>query len=150
MINFIKKFIRSSVFRFLISGGTATLIDLTIYYVLSNFIDITPSKLISITCASIFSFFINKKWTFSNDGKYSFWQILKYIIAVLINIGVNTAINTLLFNLTNIKFLAFVIATLVAMIVNYLLQKFFVFKNKKTSSVDTDNATKNNDSEDNK
>ena len=84
-----------------------------------------------MTCASIFSFIKNKSWTFNIKEKTNSKMVLLYIIVQLINIGTNTLVNYLSFNITNLKTLSFVIATFIAMIVNYLLQRFVVFKEEK-------------------
>ena len=55
-------------------------------------------------------------------------MIIKYIGAQLLNIFVNTSINTIIYTLTNNKLVSFVIATATAMIVNYFSQKIIVFK----------------------
>lgn len=117
-----------SFFKFLLVGGSSTLIDFIIYLLLSMHLDITISKVLSMVVASFFSYMVNKKWTFVYDGKTNFNLIFKYIFSQLINISVNTFVNTFIYNWLGLKIIAFVIATGVAMIVNYLLQKFLVFK----------------------
>ena len=84
--------------------------------------------MISMGIASIYSFFLNKNWTFENGEKINKTMIIKYIGAQLLNIFVNTSINTIIYTLTNNKLVSFVIATATAMIVNYFSQKIIVFK----------------------
>lgn len=55
-------------------------------------------------------------------------MIIKYIGSQLLNIFVNTSINTIIYTLTNNKLVSFAIATATAMIVNYFSQKIIVFK----------------------
>lgn len=117
-----------SFFKFLLVGGSSTLIDFIIYLLLSMRLDITISKILSMIIASFFSYMVNKKWTFVYDGKTNVALIFKYIFSQLVNISVNTLVNTFMYNWLELKIVAFVIATGVAMIVNYLLQKFLVFK----------------------
>ena len=81
-----------------------------------------------MTVSSIYSFLINKNWTFNNKNKITFILTFKYILCVFINIFVNTTSNTLIFNLTNNKIISFLFATGIAMIVNYTIQKKIVFK----------------------
>lgn len=117
--------------RFLVVGGSSTLIDFVIYMLLSTKVDITISKCISMSISSIYSFFINKNWTFSDSEKITIVLALKYILCVLINIGVNTLVNTLTFSITNNKIISFIIATGIAMIVNFVIQKEVVFRGGK-------------------
>ncbi len=114
--------------RFLVVGGSSTLLDFIIYMLLSTKLNITISKFISMTVSSIYSFLINKNWTFNNKNKITFILTFKYILCVFINIFVNTTSNTLIFNLTNNKIISFLFATGIAMIVNYTIQKKIVFK----------------------
>ncbi len=127
----IKKLKNTDIIRFLIIGGISTLIDYTLYMLISIKISIIIAKFISMLCACIFSFFANKNWTFSNKEKINSKMIISYIITQVINISVNTGTNYIMYNLTNSKTIAFIIATLIAMIVNYLLQHFVVFKGGK-------------------
>ena len=117
--------------RFLVVGGSSTLLDFVIYMLLSTKVDITISKCISMSISSIYSFFINKNWTFSDSEKITIVLALKYILCVLINIGVNTLVNTLTFSITNNKIISFIIATGIAMIVNFVIQKELVFRGGK-------------------
>lgn len=121
----------SDFFRFLIVGGTATLIDFTIYILLNNKMGIIVSKSLSMLCSCIYSFFMNRTWTFKVESRTSILQIVKYIISQLINISINTITNTIIYNLTGDKILSFIVATGFAMIINYLLQKLIVFKEIK-------------------
>ena len=114
--------------RFLVVGGSSTLLDFIIYMLLSTKLNITISKFISMIVSSIYSFLINKNWTFNNKNKITFILTFKYILCVFINIFVNTTSNTLIFNLTNNKIISFLFATGIAMIVNYTIQKKIVFK----------------------
>ncbi len=117
--------------RFLVVGGSSTLLDFIIYMMLSTKLNITISKFISMTISSIYSFLINKNWTFNNKNKITFILTFKYILCVFINIFVNTTSNTLIFNLSKNKIVSFIFATGIAMIVNYTIQKKIVFKEDK-------------------
>ena len=114
--------------RFLVVGGSSTLLDFIKYILLTTNLNITISKFMSMTVSSIYSFLINKNWTFNNKNKITFILTFKYILCVFINIFVNTTSNTLIFNLTNNKIISFLFATGIAMIVNYTIQKKIVFK----------------------
>lgn len=120
-----------SLIRFIVIGGGSTLIDFIIYMIISNYIDISVSKCISMIAASIFSFIFNKKWTFENTDNTDIIQISKYIFCQLINIAINTTVNSICYGISKSKLLAFVVATGCAMIVNYILQKLIVFKEVK-------------------
>lgn len=115
--------------RFLIIGGISTTIDFLLYiflYKVERF-DIVLAKICSMLAASLFSYFLNKKWTFQNKKKKSLEMLLKYYGVFTTNVIVNVSINKLLFSLTKSIRIAFVVATGIATIVNYVMQKYIVF-----------------------
>lgn len=129
----------NSFIKFLLVGGCSTLIDFTIYIILGNFLLNWISKAISMTISSLFSFIVNRGWTFkSNDT--SLYVKIKYIVAVIINISINTAINQYVYKLTNSKIIAFIMATGIAMIANYFMQKKLVFKEKNKDEIFNNNT----------
>lgn len=117
--------------KFIIIGGCSTLIDYIIYMLLSIKLDVSISKLISMLCASIFSYINNKNWTFSNKEKTNTIMVVKYIGSQIVNISVNILVNAIMYKLLGIKTIAFIFATGTAMVVNYLLQNYIVFKGGK-------------------
>ena len=119
--------------RFLVVGGTSTLLDFIIYILLSSKIDVNISKLISMSISCIYSFFINKNWTFSNKDNINIILILKYILGQILNICINTLTNYFVYKICSFKIISFIIATIVAMIFNFLYQNYIVFKRKNAS-----------------
>ena len=124
-MNVLKKYNKQ--IRFLIVGGTSTLIDYILYMLLSIRLDVSISKLISMLCASIFSYINNKNWTFSNKEKTNTIMIIKYVGSQIVNISVNILVNAIMYKLLGIKTIAFIFATGTAMVVNYLLQNYIVY-----------------------
>lgn len=68
-VQIVKRILKYSFGRFLITGGISTGIDFIIYIFLSSYFDISIAKVISMIIASIFSFILNKTWTFSDIEK---------------------------------------------------------------------------------
>jgi putative flippase GtrA len=114
--------------KFIISGGFSTILDFAIYVLLSNFIAINPSKAISISCSTVFSFIVNKNWVFMTRNLNKWPSLFRYLIVFLINLSVNVSTNGLVFEFTDKKILAFIIATIAASLVNFSLQNKWVFK----------------------
>ena len=123
-----KNIISKDFIRFIFVGGFCTLTDFLIYMTLSEILNINISKLISMLISSVLSYVLNKSWVFKNSKKTTPALIFKFYLALAINIGTNVGCNYLSYNLTHNKVIAFVIATGSAMIVNFILQKYFVFK----------------------
>lgn len=116
--------------KFLLIGGSSTLIDFLIYFILSKNINVNLSKFISMVFSCTYSFLINKSWTFQVKGKIRFEYIIKYILTQSVNIVMNVATNRVILNITGEKLLAYVLATCVGMVCNFTLQRFFVFAKK--------------------
>lgn len=131
----IKKLImqNKSFFRFCIVGGISTLLDLSVYLLLVDRIGAIFAKTISMSFSMVLSFGLNKVWSFSAKNSKDRTEILRYMISQLINLLTNVSINYIMLKISGIKLLAFVVATGLAMMVNYILQRFFVFRSKGES-----------------
>lgn len=115
--------------RFLLVGGTSTLLDYFIYLTLNNnHVHVVLAKAVSMCVACTYSFFLNKMFTFRDEKKVHAAQVAKYVMSQGINIAVNVTVNTVIYYVTGRRLVAFVLATGIAMVVNFLLQKFIVFK----------------------
>ena len=131
--------------RFTIVGSINTVIDFSILFTLTMFLNI-PKELanfISTSVSFLFSFFANKQYTFKSTSKnlkrqfllftivtlFGLWVIQTIIIAVITpiftNLGVNKPAALLISKL---------IATAASLIWNYTLYSRVVFKKSKNSS----------------
>lgn len=124
----LEKFQKVRIIRFLIVGGCSTGIDFVLYYLLSSNLPITISKAISMITSSVFSYFANKIFTFGNKEKTDAGYLVRFYIVFLLNLGTNIGVNSFLFHVSGHKFIAFIFATAAGMTVNYLGQRFFVFR----------------------
>ena len=120
--NLIEKFL-----KFLLVTGGATAIDLTLYIILFDYLGPLLAKLTSITIASAAAFFMNKYFTFTDENKIDPPMVIKYVLVQFANIACNVGINTASYYYTDMKIFSFILATVVATIVNFILQKKFVF-----------------------
>lgn len=114
--------------RFLIVGGSSTLLDYVIYWGLGLCINYNIAKTISMLCSCVYSFVLNKLFTFQDKRRVSGRHIFRYLISQAVNIGINVSINAVVYGMTGKRILGMLFATAGAMIVNYLLQRFFVFE----------------------
>lgn len=127
---YIKRIFKNSVFLFLVMGGCSTGIDFILYMVMSRSISVTVSKGISMIAASIFSYLMNKKYTFRNKEKTDFGYLFRFYLIFAVNFLTNLFINYMVLYHTGYKIAAYIIATCCGMTVNYLGQKYIVFKRK--------------------
>lgn len=125
--NGINKFI-----KFGLVGVLNTLINWIIFAVL-NFVGVyyIVANVIAYAIATANSYIWNSKWVFKYNGKDKKETTIKFVILNLIGLALNTAIlyflvDILLFN----KLIGLVITTVIVMIINYIVNKIWVFKEK--------------------
>lgn len=121
------KKINKEIKRFVIAGFAAVSTDLVTYYIMLNFFKFDIAKILSFFLGSIVAFMINKYWTFEKYKK-SYKQIIQFGILYITTLAANIIINHFALYLLELVFLAFLIATGVSTILNFLGQKFWVFK----------------------
>lgn len=72
--------------KFVVTGGVALLIDISIYFVLTRFFDVYYlfSRSFSLGIAIIWSFLVNRSWTFrATDGDIK-QQAVKFLIVIIL------------------------------------------------------------------
>lgn len=119
--------IKKELLRFLVAGLSAVGTDLVIYYLMLNFFSTEVSKAISFLFGTIVAYVINKYWTFEKYKK-SYNEIIKFVILYSITLGANVITNKIILDNFKIVFLAFLVATGVSTVLNFIGQKFWVFK----------------------
>lgn len=119
---------KTDLLRFIFVGGCSTIIDFIIYMLLSLQCTITISKGISMIFASFFSYYFNKNYTFDVKEKTTVAYITKFYVVFVANWSSNLLTNYVVYNRCFSKTIAFICATLVGITVNYLGQKYVVFK----------------------
>lgn len=133
--------LKKQLFRFFIAGCCAVGTDCLFYYILSHYIDLSIAKGLSFLIGTVAAYLINKYYTFEQTKK-SKSEIAKffglYISTLIANIFVNKAALILLpmifkfFEPLNsfemVKLFAFLCATGTSTILNFIGQKFWVFK----------------------
>ena len=113
--------------RFLIAGSGAVLTDIVTYYLMLNFLSHNIAKTISFLLGTVVAFILNKYWTFENKQK-SFKQIIQFLFLYMLTLTINIFTNSFVLNITGLVLLSFVIATGVSTILNFIGQKWWVFK----------------------
>lgn len=126
--------------KFAIVGAANTALDFALFLLLFNLgVDKIASNYVSTSVAFIFSFFVNKSFTFKNKGGNVKKQFIAFIavtavalwvIQPLIIAGITAVIGTN--NVTLI--IAKLVATVASLIWNYVMYSRFVFKDKKETN----------------
>ena len=119
--------IKKELKRFLVAGLSAVGTDLVMYYILLNFMPHDISKAVSFLLGTVVAFVINKYWTFEKHEK-SYKEMLKFGILYSLTLGTNVMTNKMILEYTSLVFLAFLVATGVSTVLNFIGQKCWVFK----------------------
>lgn len=130
--------IRRELFWFLIAGLSAVGTDMGTYYILLNWLSHSPAKAISFILGSFVAFLLNKILTFQKEG-YSHGEVIRFAILYMLTLGANVSVNKLaLLTMGNLddfallqnynELIAFLAATGTSTVLNFLGQKFWVFK----------------------
>lgn len=116
-----------SFMKFCVVGGCSTLLDMVIYFALFNMLGSIWSKIISMSCSMIFSYNFNKRWSFAVKTQKTGKELISFFVTQIVNLTVNVGTNYVVLTISQMKLVAFVVATAFAMTVNYSLQRFWVF-----------------------
>lgn len=126
------KFINDDVIRFIkfgMVGVLNTLVNWIIFFILNLFgMYYILANIIAYTLGTINSYLWNTLWVFKYREKASADTTIKFIILNLVGLGLNTGILYVLVDLYNLnKFIGLVITTIIVMIINYVVNKLWVF-----------------------
>jgi putative flippase GtrA len=124
--------------RFAIVGGANTALDFALLFIFVGLgINSIAANYISTSIAFIFSFFVNKSFTFKAKGgnvkkQFALFLLISiialWVIQPLIILAVTAILAPFGWNVSLVLFIAKLIATVGSLIWNYLLYARFVFK----------------------
>ena len=120
------------IFKFIVVGGIATVIDWIIYFVLYHFIKIEPiiANIISFAVSVVYNYWASCKYVFKvNKEKSRARQFVEFIVFAVIGLLINEVIiwglhNELEWNAMLVK----IIATAIVMVFNFVTRKKFLEK----------------------
>lgn len=120
------------IFKFVIVGGTATILDWIIYYVAYNFLHIEPliANIISFTISVIYNYIASVKWVFDvNEEKSKIKVFIEFIIFSVIGFLLSelllwVGIHKFELNAMLVK----IGSTIIVMIFNFVTRKIFLEK----------------------
>lgn len=118
--------------RFSIVGVGNTLVNWSIFIILNAFgVYYIISNIIAYTIATVNSYIWNSLWVFKYGQGLNINTSVKFFILNLVGLTVNTTIMYILVDILNFnKFIALVIASIFVVIMNYTINKLWVFKEK--------------------
>ena len=124
---------RDSALRFLVVGALTVAIDL-VFYRLTMFTGLSTgaAKATGFIVGTLFAYVANRTWTFSAKGSASFREIAKFGAVYGGSLVTNVAVNGLILGLLGkgeaALIVAFLVATAVSAMLNFLGMKFLVFQ----------------------
>ena len=130
--------VRSQFIKFALVGISNVFVDLFIYRLSLTWLDVSLSKGLSFCFGALYSYHLNRVWTFTATTR-SFRQFNRFIGINGLALGVNVATNSSVLTIlpSSFKFplaFAYITATTLSAILNFLGMKFFVFKKIKSAS----------------
>lgn len=125
------------IFKFILVGGTATILDWILYYVLYNYLKIDPliANIISFSTSTVYNYWASVKWVFDvNKDKSSKRLFIEFVLFSAIGLGLTElllwiGINVLSINAMVVK----IIATILVMIFNFVTRKIFLEKHSENN-----------------
>ncbi len=132
----IKKFMTKEVIFYGIFGVLTTVVNVATFYVLTHFCHLEEniSNVIAIILAVIFAYITNRKLVFNSTAstaKEIIIEIFKFFAARFFTMLVEFFGFMLLFNAMHIpNMISKLTITILVIILNFFLSKFFAFKNK--------------------
>jgi putative flippase GtrA len=125
---------KKEVTRFLITGCSATAVDFIVYFTLKSILSPSFAKAISFLCGTAVTFLLSKYWTFEVKER-SVKEVVRFVslysTTFLLNVTVNKVV---LLIFPQWYFFAFLCSTGAGMVVNFIGQKWWVFKTIKINS----------------
>ena len=118
------------IIKFGLVGIFNTAIDWLVFFILNTLLSaaIQIAQPIAYACGIISSYAGNKFFTFKSKEKVSFAETAKFVFINILSLGISTIIITLLVkNAGWNEYVAKIPATILAMAVNFIGSRFFVF-----------------------
>jgi putative flippase GtrA len=121
----------TQVWRFLITGGFAAIVDFGLYVVLLEFgLHVNIAKTLSFIAGTITAYLINRRWTF--QAAHSHARLIAVCVLYALTFAVQVGINYFFY----MEFesqpwrvpVAFVIAQGTATVINFIVQRSLIFR----------------------
>ena len=136
LIQLIKKVCTKEIIFYAIFGVLTTVLNLGVFYVLSNLLhwNENMSNVIAIVIAVLFAYFTNKDLVFHSEAKTlkAKWkEFAKFISGRAFTMIIEWVGGALLFLTPMPQMISKLIVTVVVVILNFFISKFFAFKKSR-------------------
>lgn len=129
----IKKILTKEVLLYIIFGILTTLANLAVFYVLTHVgLNENLSNIIAVLTAVLLAYFTNRRLVFNSSAitfKENFKEFYKFMLGRAFTMILEIIGFYLLFNIIGIQeFISKIIITIIVIILNFFISKFFAFK----------------------
>lgn len=132
----IKKIMTKEVILYVVFGVLTTIVNLGTFYLLNNILNVNEnlSNLIAIILAVLVAYVTNKDLVFHSQAKSAkekWTEFFKFILGRAFTMLVEFIGGILLFQLPIPNIISKTLLTIIVIILNFFISKFFAFKNKE-------------------
>ena len=116
---------------FTLIGGVNTAVDYGVFFILHTLLSVGSliAQVISFSSGVICSYFLNRRFTFKAQNKMSTSEVVKFIILNLIAMGSSVLVVWICETYFGMSpYIAKLISMLVSFTINYIGNRFFIFK----------------------
>ncbi len=115
---------KNRLLKFFLVGSGGFIIDYSIFHTLVYSMPDYLARIISVFFAVLFTWLLNRRYTFNFKEKNIFKEFIKYFLSSKFSIGVNYIVFILVLNMYSLSYLnCYIIATVASSITNYLLYR---------------------------
>ena len=130
-----KKELFTQIFKFVIVGGIATIIDFAVYYICYNFLKIDPliANILAFSIAVVYNYTASVRWVFTvDDSKNKKVIFIEFIVLAIVGLLISELLLYIFINkLSMNKMIAKIIANVIVMIFNFITRKLLLEKSNK-------------------
>lgn len=132
----IKKVLTKEIIIYAIFGGLTTILNLLLFWILESILNLNENiaNLIAIISSILFAYFTNRIWVFNSNAtgaKEIFNEFIRFISGRCLTMLLELIGGILLFQTSIPIMISKLILTIIVIILNFFISKFFAFKISK-------------------
>jgi putative flippase GtrA len=124
--------LRTQLLRFVLTGGFSAVVDFGLLKILSEAagVQVDLAKALSFVAGTLSAYLINRRWTFGAEPSRSrFVKVMVlYALTFVVQVGIFHVVFNALEGNGQAKLIAFVIAQGTATVINFIVQRVWIFR----------------------